>query len=498
MNSDAPHKMGVGRRIGFLAKDSLLYGSAYAFMKGMAFITFPIMTRHFDPAQYGIIDYYGFAIALIAVVLAFGLDQTIARFFYDDDDVNHRKQVISQALLLNLIALFPVLTVIYLVSGHLTRFAPVTSDTQTLINLILATAPFMVITAHALNICKWTFARKRYLALAVGSAILRVGVLVTLILVFDVSVVGIFWMNLGLSAVSALMGIVFIVPWLSMPRPSQLMISMCTYAPPLWMLSVLALLTPVIERTITESLFGNDALGMYAAGAKVALLMGLALIAFQMSWGPLAYAIHKEPDANKTYRLVMKLFTLGSWTMALGLGAVAPLMLALLAPSEYAAGASVTLPLAIAACLLGMTNIVNTGLALKKRPYLNIPSKLGSIAVGLPAMYLLGGEFGIFGVALGAAVATLTGLLIAAWINTKVIDIDWPIKGAAAACLWGLLAASAIEIGRAWLPPSLAYPLSGVMVLLFFTTSFFTIMSKDERNAFTFRARQMLRMRSTG
>ena len=263
------------------------------------------------------------------------------------------------------------------------------------------------------------------------------------------------------------------------------------------MLSVLTLITPVIERTITESLFGNDALGTYAAGAKVALLRSLALMAFQMSWGPLAFAIHKEPDANTTYRLVMKLFTLGSWTLALGLGAIAPLMLHFLAPPEYAAGVTVTLPLAISACLLGMTHIVNTGLALKKRPYLNIPSRLGSIAAGLPAMFLLGGQFGIVGVALGATVATLTGLLMSTWINMKVISIRWPITEMAIGCLLGLVAAIGMKIGRAWLTPLVAHCLAVFWVLLFCSIGYSAIMSRDERKAVSDRLLGMMRKRSS-
>ena len=59
---NAPEKLGLGGRLSFLAKDSMIYGGARALMQALSFITFPIMVRHFDVAQYGIIDFYGICI----------------------------------------------------------------------------------------------------------------------------------------------------------------------------------------------------------------------------------------------------------------------------------------------------------------------------------------------------------------------------------------------------------------------------------------------------
>ena len=439
--------LGLRGRIGFLLKDSILYGGAAAFMQGLSIITFPIMSRHFSVADYGIIDFFGVLGSLVAVLLTFGLDSAIARFFYDTDDPEHRSQVISQALTINLLALLPIMGAMYLASQAMTSFVPDSPDSNLLIKLTVLNAPFMVITSQALNICKWSFARKRYLVLSVGGASLRVCVLVTLILVFDIGVTGIFWMNLGLSGTTALVGLVFIMPWLRVPKLGRLTRAIAWYALPLWLISIMSALGPFIERSITESLFGDVALGEYGAGAKIALLMSLPLFAFQMAWGPLSMSIHKKSDSDLTYSVILKLFTLVAIGMALTLGALAPLLLRILAPEEYDAGAVVVLPLAFGMAMAGIQNIIGVGISIKKRSHLRLPAFLAGIGIGLPAIYFLGGAMGILGVALGALLMKTTELLISSWISVRIYPIDWPVARVTITCCAGLAMALLIGMG---------------------------------------------------
>ena len=484
LNETDPSRLGMRGRLGFLLKDSILYGGAAAFMQSLSVITFPIMSRHFDVADYGIIDFFGVMGSLLAVFLTFGLDSTIARFFYDKEDHDHRSQVISQALALNLLILLPILGAMYLFSGGMISFVPESPDTSLLIALTVLNAPFMVITSQALNICKWSFARKRYLTLAIGTAVLRVGVLLILILAFDIGVVGIFWMNLGLGAATALLGLAFIIPWLRFPKLGRLTGSMAWYAVPLWLIATMSMLGPFIERSITDSLFGDVALGQYGAGAKIALLMSLPLFAFQMAWGPLSFSIHKQSDSDLTYGIILKLFTLVALGMALTLGALAPLLIWVLAPEDYAAGSVVALPLALGMALVGIQNIIDVGISIKKRSHLRLPAFLAGIGIGLPAIYFLGGALGILGVALGALLMKTTELLVSSWISIRIYPIEWPLKRVTAGCILGLALATALEFSRCLESP-IWYGLAGVACLVTFIAAGYRILlNADERRAF--------------
>lgn len=69
--------LGLRQRVVFLAKDSALYGSASALSKCFALFTFPILTRHFTTAEYGIIDLFGMVTSALVIVVMFGQDSAI-------------------------------------------------------------------------------------------------------------------------------------------------------------------------------------------------------------------------------------------------------------------------------------------------------------------------------------------------------------------------------------------------------------------------------------
>ena len=68
---------------------------------------------------------------------------------------------------------------------------------------------------------------------------------------------------------------------------------------------------------------------------------------------------HKQADSDLTYGVILKLFTLVALGMAMMLGTIAPVLLRLLAPVDYAAGSIVALPLAFGMAFVGIQNIID-------------------------------------------------------------------------------------------------------------------------------------------
>ncbi|MGA9267138.1 MAG: oligosaccharide flippase family protein, partial [Rhodomicrobium sp.] len=93
-----PNKLGHGGRLRFLAKDAAVYGIGGALTKLLSLITFPLLARHFSVQDFGLIDLLNTAVLLLSVLLAFGLDSAVARFFYENEEIDYRRQIVSQAL----------------------------------------------------------------------------------------------------------------------------------------------------------------------------------------------------------------------------------------------------------------------------------------------------------------------------------------------------------------------------------------------------------------
>lgn len=95
MDIRSPRGLSQRGRLSFLLKDSALYGGAAAISKSFSIITFPLLARHFSIADYGIIDFFGVLASFIGILVIFGQDSAVARFFFEYEDKDKRQQLIS-------------------------------------------------------------------------------------------------------------------------------------------------------------------------------------------------------------------------------------------------------------------------------------------------------------------------------------------------------------------------------------------------------------------
>ncbi|MAJ45802.1 MAG: hypothetical protein CBC35_00610, partial [Planctomycetes bacterium TMED75] len=291
--------------------------------------------------------------------------------------------------------------------------------------LVVATAPFEIGFALACLVCRINFQRGRYVLLTVGMVMVRVAVLIAAIYVLDIGVTGVFWINFGMSIFGCLVGLWYIRDWLVVPSDFGLLKPLLPYALPLGVIMVVTAVFPVFERLFVEDTIGPDALGYYAAGAKVAMLISIPIAAFMTAWGPFSLAIAKEPDAEQTYQAIFRLLVVMVVPLVLVLDIMGSRILDLLAGSGYTAGSVVVFPLACGIAIGFLGSVTSVGLAIRKRMIFRLYAFVLFLVVGFAAIITLGNLFGLQGVAYGALVGQLV-LATSLYLFAKMVSgISW-------------------------------------------------------------------------
>jgi len=177
-----------------------------------------------------------------------------------------------------------------------------------IVKLMILQAPFFLFINFSQSLLKWTFKKWHFLFISVGSAVVTMLGLVSGIAFFELNVMEVFAVYLITRAIFGLLGLWFVREWLIGPAGWDRLREMLPFAIPFGVICVMSAFLPVMERTMVQSLLGGFELGLYAAGTKVAMVIGLPVDAFQMTWGPFALSIFKESDAAVSYRFVLKIF----------------------------------------------------------------------------------------------------------------------------------------------------------------------------------------------
>jgi O-antigen/teichoic acid export membrane protein len=416
--------MALGERLRFLVGDSVVYGGAAAASKALALITFPILTHHFSVVEFGLIDLFNVFAGFLAILVVFGQDSAVARLFSEQPDDQSRREMVSQSLAfqLGLAALFllPVFFLSDLVAGRLSD-APV--GRQCLL-LVLAQVPFLVLLNFARNLLKWTFSRGPFMWLSLGVVAANALALVAAVTFFDIRVETVFIMSLGVQAGFGLYGIFLIRRWLIVPSHFDYLRQLIPFALPLGLICSVAAFTPALERIVIKSLFGGHDVGLYAAGAKVAMLMALVVQAFQTAWGPFSLAIHKEHNAVETYNWVLKAMATGLCTAALLLAAMAEALLNLLANKSYAGAGVVVFPIVMGLVVEALGWITEVGSNFAKRSHYSLGSFGVYLAVAGLVVYILAPFLGIAAVAYGV----LAGQVAKAGVSFVLAQHAFPLK----------------------------------------------------------------------
>ena len=468
-------------RLNFLLKDVIIYGGATAISRAMALFTFPLLARHLSIEEYGVLDYFLVLGSFLSIFFIFGQDSAVARFFYEYEETHIRQQLISQSLLFQLLGLVLLLPVLWLGAEWLTSFMIAAPERVELFKIVLLQLPSLLLISFSQNLLKWTFARTRFLIISIGFTVVQASLLVVAIQIFDVGIMGVLVVSLASSTALGILGLFFVRKWLAYPKDLSRIREMLTYSIPIGIVCIISALLPTLERTFTESLLGADSLGLYAAGTKVAMLMGLLVSAFQIAWGPFHLSIYKQTDAINTYNWVLKLFALAVCIAALSLGLLAKFIILLLATERYLGAVVVVFPLAMGLAIQATGWITEIGIGISKRSYFNL------YAFGVAILFTLGGIllftpiYGLLGVGLGVLSGQIAKVISASWLGQHSYRMPW--NYAPVVVLMSITLLSGFV--TAWITEQygmlVGNLITGVILLLTIVGGWLILFSEDER-----------------
>lgn len=310
--------------------------------------------------------------------------------------------------------------------------------------------PFLVLINFAQNLLKWTFQRGPYLFMSLGMAGFTLVALVVGVVVLDVGVAGVIATYLAMQVVFGVLGLWLVREWLVRPRGFTVLGELLRYAIPFGIICTAGAAVPALERTVIGEFLGRTELGVYAAGAKIGMLMALPVQAFQVAWGPFSLSIFREDDAAETYNAVLKGFTVVILVGVMLLVAVAEPAVRVLASDRYAGASVVVFALAFGLAVEAVGWISGIGITLSKRSYLNLYSYLVFLAVSVAGMLALLPAFGLAGVAWGAMLGRLAKALVDTWLAQRAHPLDWHFAGVGWLIALGLALGGLTQVAFRW------------------------------------------------
>jgi O-antigen/teichoic acid export membrane protein len=406
----------------------------------------PIFTRVFAPEAYGVVDLLGLVGAIAALLVIMGTDAALARFFYDATDSDARRVMISTSALWRVGVCLVVALAVGLAAPGFSAFLFDSPDYAKYLRLTALTIPFTAFFMFQNDVLRVTFQPWKFIALNVANTILVGGLSILFVVVWHKGVAGVLYGRLLGDALTAGLGFILIRLQLTPRFDRALLGRMLRYGAPLIPVAVAYWVMQYADRWMLAHYRDLAAVGVYAVAVKMGAAMMLVVSAFQLAWGPFAFARARDPESSRLFSRVLTLYVGVAAAIALGLGLFAHEALVVLVPGAYLDAALPGGLLCFAAVAQGAYYIVGLGANLAFRTDIVAWTSLFAAIVNIALNRVLVIPLGLFGVAIATTVGfALSTALLYTWAQ-RVHPI--PFRGLRAGFLF-LLAGVALFAGLA-------------------------------------------------
>lgn len=433
-----------------LSGDSLVYGVGQVSGKAVNLLLVPVLTRALLPQQYGVAELVISYSASALLVLVFGMDGALARFFYEQDGRESRVRMVSSSFLFRLATGGAVALALAAFAEPLAARLMGGAVYAKYLRLGAAAMPFTLFALFANDVLRVTFQPWKFIALNVTQTLIVGGLTLWFVLGKDLGVAGVLWGKLFGDAAAAALGLVLCRHSLRPAFDGALLRRMLGYGLPLVPVSLSYAVIGFVDREALQRTASLDAVGVYGVAMKFFALIAMGLSAFQLAFGPFAYAKAHEPDAPKLFARVLALYVALASGLALAVGLFAPPLVSLIATRDYAGAAAPALWLAFAAVAQGAYSVAALGISLSLKTHLLVGVAAAAALVAVAANQFLVPALGAEGAAIATFLAHATSTVLVYLVAQRVRPM--PYRGLRLAALFA--AALVLGTGAARFAPA--------------------------------------------
>jgi O-antigen/teichoic acid export membrane protein len=463
-----------------LSSESLIYGLGQVSGRAVQLLLVPVLTLVLARGEYGVSELVLAYLQTAVLVLVFGMDGALARFFYHEPDRAARIRMASSSLAFRLVTGGLAALLLALFATPLSRALVGSEVYRKYVLLGAATLPFTLVVLFGNDVLRVTFQPWKFITLNLVQTVLTAALSLWLVLGKHMGVAGVLYGRLGGDVASALFALVLVRHTIA-PRISPAVLrKMLGYGAPLVPVALAYGAITSVDRFVLQRTRGLEDVAVYGVAIKFFDLVTMGVSAFQLAYGPFAFARAGSPDSGRLYARVLSAYVaVASFAAMLG-GLFAPEVLAIAVPPSYAGAAGPAAFLAFAAVAQGAYSVVSVGIGLALRTPLLGWSAGGAAIVAGVANLLLAPRMGPLGAGIATTLGYVTSVVLAYVIAQRVHPA--PFRGLRLTLAYALALALTLA-GQRMAPPGAAGVAVKVATALAFAVAVWRLGLLAERGA---------------
>jgi O-antigen/teichoic acid export membrane protein len=391
-----------------LGREVAVYGVATGLVQLVALVSAPVYTRELGPAGYGVVELLAIASSLIVSTFADGFGLSAGRLYFEDDDPEGRRSVLSTALLSSLAMTGIIAAVVAVVAGPVAAALLGRRSYAGALALAAWAVPAGVAARSTADVLRYQRRPWAYLVTTVAMAALSAATAITLLLAFDRGVSAVYAGLLVAGVTTAALNLRLVRGAIGL-RVSRLQLGrIIRFGWPLLPTILAGWGLNLADRLVLARFESLAQVGFYAVANKLVLPMFLLSYAFTNAWLPHTFATTSsspEEAAARDRAEIGGAFVAVMAAAAVTIGLLGGPLVELLAGSSFRPAADLVPVLAAAGWLFSTLSVTQAAILEASRTRDLAVMAVAAAVVNIAGCFVLIPPFGT----IGAAIATLVG-----------------------------------------------------------------------------------------
>lgn len=408
-------------------KDAGIYMIPGVISRGLTFFLLPLYTRALGPAEYGMLDLFLIIGSLINVTIALEVNQGLSFYHAQSKEEGERRSYASTAFWFTLFCYGAFLVLCMFFARPLATLIVGHEGAAGAFRLAVIYMFFQGIFLFLQNQLRWELRSRDYAISHITMTLVTTAGVVLGAFVLKAGLTGILYgLIAGVVAATALSLVRLLKTLLPVFNRPQLR-EMLGYSLPLVPASLCVFLSLYVDRAMINYMLTLEDVGIYAAGARIAVMFGSVLSGVNIALTPLILKHHKEPETPAHIARIFHACFAVALVLFFGLYLFVDELFWLMTTPEFFSARMVT-PWLVAATLLANMYIFTPGIFLAKKTHLVLWINVGGVVSNILLNLLLIPHFGIVGAGIATAAAALLTFLLYLHFNQRTypLALKWP------------------------------------------------------------------------
>lgn len=271
-----------GGRLKFIAKDSLIYGGAAAASRMLYVFIIPILARVLTKDEFAVVDGLTVLSLVFGLLILFGQDSAVARFYYETEDEQVKKEIVTNSFIIQLFNSILVTAALLYYAEYISETYLGTNEYTEIFQVMAITVPFASAVLFFQNLLKWVFFRRQFIVVAIGFMSLFMILTLVFVLEYNLGIEGVFYAKFIASVIFTLVGGFYCRTLFTLPKKMAMTRELLSYGWPYMLIGVFGALVPSLDRYFISDHLGLEIMAVYAIGFRVSSLLQLPIPVIQL------------------------------------------------------------------------------------------------------------------------------------------------------------------------------------------------------------------------